>query len=395
MNMRRNLPEPPEILTRMNWKSWKNDIEKHARKEGVWKYCDPSTPDQYYPELHEPAKPHVSTVRPEAGSIVDLGEDDFIELSSVVDLYWKQMHVYEKIQSGLDVIFKLIKYHVDDEYFNLIKHAQTPLEQMTTLSAKFNKSHLENLQPRWERIQQLASKTEVQELFELWNALFTDCDGYLSSHARNQDDFWECVETAGYHSGKWLPLTSQNWIKNNAESKNYDDRDRPRSLAKRESIASQNWIKTLDNVDYSNGCSQPCPPAKQKSTVSQHWIETPGHVDYRYGCGQPRPLTKQESIASLHYIETPDHAEPNYADDSAQPDSSSKRGFIDCPYYDSDYEPTESTKHASLSPQPSSRVGRSYQREETSHDIDITGHMRQLVCQAENGKPNCDDLDKW
>ncbi|KAJ5442572.1 hypothetical protein N7445_005579 [Penicillium cf. griseofulvum] len=351
MNMRRKLLEPPEILTRTNWKSWKNDIEKHARKEGVWKYCDPSTPDQYHPELHEPEKPHVSTVRPEAKSIVDLGEDDFIELSSVVDLYWKQMHVYEKIQSGLDVIFQLIKYHVDDEYFNLIKHAETPLEQMVALSVKFNKSHLENLQPRWERIQQLASKTEVQELFELWNALFTDCDGYLSGHARNQDAFWKC-----------------NWIEipDNVESKNYEGLDRPRSLAKQESI------------------------------VSQHWIETPGHIDYRYGCGQPRPLAKQESIASLHYIETPDHAESNYADNSAQPSSPAKRGFIDSPNYVSDYEPTVSTEHASLSPQPGSRAGQSGQREENYGDhIDITAHMRQLVRQAGKGKPKCDGLDKW
>ncbi|KAJ5817535.1 hypothetical protein N7447_007543 [Penicillium robsamsonii] len=358
--MRRDLPEPPEILTRTNWKSWKKDIEKHARKEGVWKYCDPSAPEKYYPELHEPEKPHVSTVRPEAESIIDLGEDDFIELSSVVDLYWKQMHVYEKIQSGLEVIFRLIRYHVDEEYLNFIRNAQTPLEQMTALSAKFKEFRLGSLQPRWERIQKLASKAEVQELFELWNALFTDCDGYHSGNARNQDAFWECVETAGYSSANWLPLTSQNWIEN------------PDAVESR----------------YYEACTQPHSVVRRESTASLHRIQIPSYESDQFH------TLELESIAPRHWIKTSNTV--NYGDGCAQTRSPAKREFIDSPYYVSDSESTVSIGHASLSPQLSSRAGRSDQRGEVSGgDLEITGLLRQLVRQAEKAKPNCDDLDKW
>ncbi|KAJ6139843.1 hypothetical protein N7471_006329 [Penicillium samsonianum] len=324
--MRRDLQERPEILTRTNWKSWKNEIEKHARKEGVWKYCNPDAPSEYYPELHEPEKPHVSTVRPEAKSIVDLGEDDFIELSSIVDQYWKQMRTYESIQTKLQVIFELIENHVDYEHFSLIKHAETPLEQLAVLSVKFKKSCLEDLQPRWERIQELANKADVRELFKLWNVLFTDCNAYLSGSARRQDAFWDCVETTGDISATWLPLTSQHWIENpdHVESMNHGD-------------------------DF----AQPHSPARRESVTSQDQIETPDHSESRdYGddCAQLRSRARRGSIASRYRI-----------------------GYIGF------YDPAVSTERTSLSPQPGSVAGQSDQLEEISgDDVDVTGLLQRL-----------------
>ncbi|OQE85855.1 hypothetical protein PENNAL_c0023G06135 [Penicillium nalgiovense] len=330
--MRRDLQERPEALTRTNWKSWKNEIEKHARKEGVWKYCSPDAPSEYYPELHEPEKPHVSTVRPEAKSIVDLGEDDFIELSSIVDQYWKQMRAYENIQTKLQVIFELIENNVDYEHFGLIKHAETPLEQMAVLSAKFKKSSLEDLQPRWEGIQELASKAGVQELFESWNALFTDCNGYISGCVRRQDAFWGCVETGGYSPGNWLPLTSQ------------------------------------------------------------HWIETPGYVEstsYGDDCAQPRSPTERGSVASLDWIETPDDLESrNYKDDCAQLRSRARRGSIASRYRNGYYDPVVSTGRTSLTPQPGFVAGQSDHIEEISgDDLEIAGlPQRSKLSRAKEGE---------
>ncbi|KAJ5951992.1 uncharacterized protein N7479_010405 [Penicillium vulpinum] len=269
---------PPEILTRTNWKSWKNEIEKHARNQGVWKFCDPDALDKCHPELHEPEKPRISTVRPEAQSIVDLGEDDFIELSSIVDRYWKKMQVYDKIQAGLGVVFNLIKYHVDAEYFDLIEHAETPLDQMMLLSAKFKKPRLEDLQPRWELIQRLASAPEVQELFELWNLFFTDCNRYQSCDARRQDAFWECVDMGGDVSGNWLPLTAQDWIEkpDHVESAaNWNDSAQSRSPARQESPASQSWIKPPDHIESINHWgvrAQPRSPIRRESIDSQYCV---------------------------------------------------------------------------------------------------------------------------
>ncbi|CAG8280701.1 unnamed protein product [Penicillium nalgiovense] len=332
MNMRRDLQERPEVLTRTNWKSWKNEIEKHARKEGVWKYCNPDGPSEYYPELHEPEKPHVSTVRPEAKSIVDLGEDDFIEVSSIVDQYWKQMRAYENIQTKLQVIFELIENNVDYEHFGLIKHAETPLEQMAVLSAKFKKSSLEDLQPRWKGIQELASKADVQELFESWNALFTDCNGYISGCVRRQDAFWDCVETGGYSPGNWLPLTSQ------------------------------------------------------------HWIETPGYVEstsYGDGCAQPRSPTERGSVASLDWIETPDDLESrNYKDDCAQLRSRAKRGSIASRYRNGYYDPVVSPGRTSLAPQSGFVAGQSDHIEEISgDDLEMAGlPPRSRLSRAKEGE---------
>lgn len=439
MNMRRDPEEGPEILTRSNWKSWKNEIEKHARTEGVWKYCNPDAPGEYYAELHEPEKPHISTVRPEAKSIVDLGEDDFIELSSIVDQYWKQMRAYENIQTKLQVIFELIENHVDYEHFSLIKHAETPLEQMAVLSVKFKKSRLEDLQPRWERIQELANKPDVQALFKLWNSLFTDCNGYLSGSARRQDVFWDCVGRAGDISGNWLPLTSQHWIQNpEHESNNYGDvYPQSHSPARRDSIASQHWIEHSDHVEPRNedDCTQPRSPARRESTTSLGWVKTPEHSEsrnyrdvyvqprspamlepeaatflerirtpdnfesrsYMDGCDQPH---SPNSITSQDCIKTPDHSNSkNYGDDCAQLRSRARRGSIASRYrlgyYEpvvstesapiasqhctNDYEPTVSTGCTSMSPQPGSVAAQSDQREEVFRDdLEITGLIRSL-----------------
>ncbi|KAJ5492069.1 hypothetical protein N7453_010166 [Penicillium expansum] len=337
--MRQDLEELPEKLTRSNWKSWKNAIEKHARKEGVWKYCNPDAPGEYYAELHEPEKPHISTARPEVKSIVELGEDDFIELSSIVDQYWKQMRGYENIQTKLQVILELIEDHVDDEHFDLIKHAKTPLEQMTVLSDKFKKFRLEDLQPRWERIQELANKPDAQELFKLWNALFTDCDGYVSSSARRRDAFWDCVETAGDLSRNQLPLTSQHWIQtaDHVELKACGyDRAQPRLSARRDSITSQHWIEKSELFQPRDGdyCAQLRSPARRESVTSQDWVKTPGDSESRnYGnyCVQPRSPTRREpeSTTSLGWIKTPECSESrNYGDCCAQPRTPTRRESI-------------------------------------------------------------------
>ncbi|KAF7530520.1 hypothetical protein PCG10_000021 [Penicillium crustosum] len=437
MNMRRDSEEGPGILTRGNWKSWKNEIEKYARKEGVWKYCNPDAPGEYYPELHEPEKPHISTVRPEAKSIVDLGEDDFIELSSIVDQYWKQIRTYENIQTKLQVIFELIENHVDYEHFSLIKHAETPLEQMAVLSVKFKQSRLEDLQPRWERIQELANKPDVQALFKVWNSLFTDCDGYLSGSARRRDVFWDCVERAGDISRNWLPLTSQHWIQKpeHVESKNYGDVYAQSRSARCDAITSQHWIEHSDDVEPRNedDFTQPCSPARRESTTSLDWVETPDHSESRnysdvyvqphspamlepvaatfldwiktpnkcesrsYGddCDQPR---SPSSITSQDCIEPPDHLKSrNYGDGCAQLRSRARRGSIASRYrlgyYEpvvstggapivsqyctNDYEPTVSTGRTSMSPQPGSVAAQSDQREEVFGDnLEITGLIR-------------------
>ncbi|OQE44548.1 hypothetical protein PENCOP_c002G08679 [Penicillium coprophilum] len=391
--MRRSLPESPEILTPTNWRSWKNAIEKLARKEGVWEYCDPEAPAQYHPELHEPEKPHISTVRPEADSIVDLGENDFIELSSVVDMYWRQMHAYEKIQIGLDVIFKLIKHHVDDKYSNIIKHAKTPLQQLTALCTEFHKSRLEILQQRWERIQNLASGAEVQELFELWNALFTDCDGYLSAHARKQDGFWDCVEVAGSSSRNWNPLTSQRWIETSSHVESTNNGNacaRPRLLGKRGSITSLRQIKT-SGYD----CDQSCSPPELESIAPHHWSQATddaGSWNYGSDCSQSHPLAGQGYIASPSLIETPGTVE--YEKGVAQPRSLAKRGFIDSPYHVGDCESTMSVGHASLGPQPS-YIASERPGEISGDNVEVTALLRQLVRQAEKGKPIYDDSDTW
>ncbi|KAJ9491994.1 hypothetical protein VN97_g1242 [Penicillium thymicola] len=405
MNIKRDPEEGPEILTRSNWKSWKNEIEKHARKEGVWKYCNPDAPDEYYPELHEPEKPHISTVRSEAKSIVDLGEDDFIELSSIVDQYWKQMRAYENLQTKLQVIFELIENHVDYEHFSLIKHAETPLEQMAVLSVKFKRSRLEDLQPRWERIQKMANTPDVQALFKLWNSLFTDCEGYLSGSARRRDVFWDCVERAGDISGNWLPLTSQHWIHDpeHVESKNYGDVcAQPRSPARCDSITSQHWIEHSDHVEPRNedDCTQPHSPARRESITSLGWIKTPDDSEsrnYRDVYVRPRSpaMLEPEAAAFLEWIKTPDNCESRrYRDDCAQLRSRARRGSIASRYrpryYEpvgstegapnasqyctNDYEPTVSIGRTFLSPQPGSVADRSDQRE----DLEITGLIRSL-----------------
>jgi hypothetical protein len=437
--MRRDL-EGPEILTRSNWKSWKNEIEKHARKEGVWKYCNPDSPGEYYSELHEPDKPHISTVRPEAKSIVDLGEDDFIELSSIVDQYWKQMRAYENIQTKLQVIFELIENHVDYEHFSHIKHAETPLEQMTVLSVKFKKSRLEDLQPRWERIQELANKPDIQALFKLWNSLFTDCDVYLSGSARRQDVFWDCVERAGDISGNWLPLTSQHWIQTHerVESNFGDVYSQSRSPARRKSITSQHWIEHSDHIEPRNedDCTQPRSPARRESTTSLGWIKNPDHSESRnyrdvyvqprsptmleptaatflawiktpdnfesriYGdcCAQPH---SPESVTSRDCIKTPNHSESrNYGNDCAQLRSRARQGSIASRYRLGYYEPVVPTggvpiasQHCtndyertvsiectctSLSPQPGSVAAQSDQHEVSGDDLEIMGRIRSL-----------------
>ncbi|KAJ5121377.1 uncharacterized protein N7515_009338 [Penicillium bovifimosum] len=225
MTLHRQQPIRLETLTPYtDWTLWMHDLEFHARLEGVWNYCNPDAPDDETSELQEPETPHISTVRPGATSIVDLGQSDFAELSSVVNQYWRQVSAYDNIQDGLRTVFELIKSHVDEHHSNLIKYAETPREQLTILSLEFKKHHLAQMQPEWERIQHLARSPQVQELFERWKDLFANCVEYIDQDVRKEDAFWDCLEPATGASSS-SALHSQYWI------------------------ASQNWVRDLEYMD--------------------------------------------------------------------------------------------------------------------------------------------------
>ncbi|KAJ5558293.1 hypothetical protein N7461_002265 [Penicillium sp. DV-2018c] len=199
------------LTTCSNWATWISDIEYHARLEGVWDYCNPDNPDEDFPELHEPEKPEISMVKPDATSIVDLEASDFTELSSIVGQYWRQMWAYDEIQSSLHIIFNLIKSHVDEHYLDLIKHAETPREQLMILSDELKKNNLPRMQAEWERIQHLARGDQVQELFERWKGLYASCAEYIDEGVREEEAFWDCLEPATSASSSTL-LQSQYWI---------------------------------------------------------------------------------------------------------------------------------------------------------------------------------------
>ncbi|KGO41892.1 hypothetical protein PEX2_076080 [Penicillium expansum] len=391
--MRQDLEERPEKVTRSNWKSWKNAIEKHARKEGVWKYCNPDAPGEYYAEIHEPEKPHISTARPEVKSIVELGEDDFIELSSIVDQYWKQMRGYENIQTKLQVILELIEDHVDDEHFDLIKHAKTPLEQMTVLSDKFKKFRLEDLQPRWERIQELANKPDSQELFKLWNALFTDCDGtglknpnFFSrgmgiialSFVHRLDGSLSLPRT-GLRLPEILSQETMEIIAFNLVRPLDGSRSlplpwaglKPLSVLNRGTmgIAVLNLVRRLDgSLITSLQCTEALDHSKSSNSEDDY-------TEFR------SPARREpESTTSLNFIETRNDSElRNYSDSCAQLRSRAKRGPIASQYRVGYYEPVVSTEHTSLSPRSSSITGQSDQCEEVSGDnLEITGLLQRL-----------------
>ncbi|KAJ5782367.1 hypothetical protein N7457_004141 [Penicillium paradoxum] len=263
--MRRELQLRVETLTsRRNWASWKSTIEAHARLEGVWGYCDPDIPDEQYLELKEPEKPHFSTVRPGATSIVDLGEADFAELSSIVNQYWSQMRVYEETQDRLNTIFNLIKTHVNRDHFHLIEHSNTPREQLTILSVEFKQSPLESLEPEWEIIQYLAREPEVQELFARWNNLFADCAKCLNQDARREYAFWDCLEGAANRGNKRRPLNSQHWIQSKYWPKNLGLESCASNYNQRRAQAERDW-----DAIFSRGCIDNSPPSISTEPVSQ------------------------------------------------------------------------------------------------------------------------------
>lgn len=253
--MRRESPRLEPLISRANWVSWRNNIEKHARLEGVWEYCDPEGSDKDYPELQELEKPHISSVRPGATSIVDLGEADFAELSSVVDQYWKQFRAYEEVQDGLYAIFELIKEHVTHFYLRVIENAKSPREQLTALSLEMKKASLETLQPEWELIQLLAQGRQVQQIFELWNEFFASCAPYLGEHAQREYAFWDCLQAAADSGNNCGPLDSQRWIRSQYQPANLDLNNRVLEYERRRAQAEKDWnsITTRYYVDGSEG----------------------------------------------------------------------------------------------------------------------------------------------
>jgi hypothetical protein len=278
MTLRREQPVKLELLTSYtNSTLWMNNLELHARLEGVWGYCDPDAPDEDTPELHEPEKPHVSTVRPDATSIVDLGESDFAELSSIVDQYWKQMRAYEKIQDGLRIIFELIKSHVDHHHLTLIKHAKTPREQLAILSVEFKKHHLESMQPEWERIQDLARGAEVQELFERWKDLFANCAEYIDKDVRKEDAFWDCLEPATGASSS-TTLHSQYWIASRYWVRDLEYVDRVARAAQLREQASKDWDSIVSRFPADGSGPSEATECATPSSCPVEVGNTPPHV---------------------------------------------------------------------------------------------------------------------
>lgn len=238
MSVRQELPRVQVLTSRTNWASWKGSIEANARWVGVWRYCDPDIPGEQHHELKEPEKPHVSTVRPGATSIVDLGEADFAELSSIVDKYWQQMRVYEETQAKLDVIFQLIRTHVDRNHFSLVEHATTPREQLMLLGGEFKESPLEALESEWELLQCLAQGSAVQELFERWNDLFAHC---ADQDARKECVFWGFLEAAAKCENPRQPLCLQNWVRGKYSPSDLQSTGRALCSRQRRVQAERDW----------------------------------------------------------------------------------------------------------------------------------------------------------
>lgn len=155
-------PSNPEILTAtINWDAWKGSIKMHTRMESVWQYFDPDAPERSYSELEEPKKPHVSSVRPGAPSLVDLGDEDFIELSVCVDKYWQRYHSWERLQDRIQAISTLIQFHVDHKFLLLIENEENPRAKMVILADACRPTRLEILQPEWEEIQMMARQPVI------------------------------------------------------------------------------------------------------------------------------------------------------------------------------------------------------------------------------------------
>lgn len=207
--------QQPEILTaRTNWDTWAKSIKLRAILEGVWEYCDPDAPERIYHELEEPEKPHVSTIRPEATSIVDLGDADFIELSTCVDRYWRDCRAWENRLNSIQTISDLIRSHVDGYYTGHIEHETDPRKQMVILAAACRPSQLTTLQPEWENIQIMASQPVIQEFFKRWNMFFAKCNEHVYHHSfANERALWDLLEQRKDPHWKWESLANQLWIR--------------------------------------------------------------------------------------------------------------------------------------------------------------------------------------
>lgn len=209
-----SLPQRPEILTpRNNWDAWVKSIQLRALLEGVWEYCDPDAPERIYSELEEPEKPHVSTIRPGATSIVDLGGADFVELSACVDRYWRDYRAWETRLNKIQTISDLIKSHVDDYYIGLIEYEIDPRKQMAILAAACRPSGLTALEPEWENIQTMASQPVIQDFFKRWNTFFAKCGDYTYHQSfANERALWDLLEQRKDPCWEWESLANQLWI---------------------------------------------------------------------------------------------------------------------------------------------------------------------------------------
>src|SRR6266702_6650356 len=99
-----------------DWDEWIGIIKRKASANQIWKYVDPSTPEDELPKLEEPTRASPQDVNSEKTKLSELDEDEKEELRMLRLDHRDNLKLYRKQQSALDTLCSQIQSSISRSY---------------------------------------------------------------------------------------------------------------------------------------------------------------------------------------------------------------------------------------------------------------------------------------
>ncbi|KAJ5204230.1 uncharacterized protein N7498_005109 [Penicillium cinerascens] len=223
-------PAPP-LESSNDWPEWKDYVKGLMDLFNVWEYCDPSVRSCDIPELKEPIKPEITSVKLSAKSIVDLEPEHFAELVSLTSKYKAEKEIFDQKMLALDqlalLVFCLVPLKLqallDYHSIQSLRTSETAWKELTTLSdimEPVSQRTLDRLQDEWRTGFDTANDEDCgTELFansENCDRRFLFCCNFLEKcqymKLVKQDIDPEIIF---FEMGclSWMSLSHQSWFK--------------------------------------------------------------------------------------------------------------------------------------------------------------------------------------
>ena len=168
------------LLTKADWHQWFNSVSRRARRDNIWKYCNPTLTQTSSPaappaaaslqnalvlqELVQPIRPRPSDINATATQLSDLTDAELKRWAIIKDDYNDLQRDYAQKSKALAELDNYIESTIDRSNLPIIKDLVTPYEKLKALKQKLeptSKQLKQSARAKYESARKWNSRTKL------------------------------------------------------------------------------------------------------------------------------------------------------------------------------------------------------------------------------------------